>query len=591
MRTSDALHVARILIVDDEQANVRLLERLLLSGGFSEMRGTTDPADALRLMHEYRPDLVLLDLNMPRMDGFEVMKAIRAGCAPDEYLPILVLTADMTRATKERALATGATDFITKPVERTEVLLRTRNLLQSRHLHLALKDENKALEAKLVYQAFHDSLTGLANRVLFSDRVDHALKRAERGHRSVLLLLDLDDFKAVNDLLGHAEGDNLLQVVSERLMHATRGCDTVSRIGGDEFAVLLDDVEHVDEALRVVDRIMEVMKEPVTLQGREVIVGCSIGMAHVNPENSVDEVLRNADVAMYRAKDAGKGCHAIFEPSMYAAVVERMERTADLRHAVDRGELRVLYQPIVDLRSGNITGVEALTRWQRGAELASPATFIPLAEETGIIVPIGRWVLMEACRQARRWDFDSQSGKGGAGGPTMSVNVSARQLYDPSFTMDVAATLAETGLSPERLILEITETVLVGNATAVERLHELKALGVRLAIDDFGTGYSNLSYLQRFPLDIIKIDKSFVAKVAERGEAKLASIIVDLATTLKLQTVAEGIERADQRDHLIALGCASGQGYLFAKPIEADAITDMLKSQRQRRPLQTARAS
>lgn len=577
MTLSDELAArARILVIDDEQANVRLLERLLLTGGFTDVRGTTNPEEAVPLYEAVQPDIVMLDLHMPRMDGYAVMEALRAKLAPTDYFPILVLTADTTREAMERALSGGAKDFITKPFERTEVLLRTRNLLETRFLHLALKDENQGLEAQIVHQAFHDSLTGLANRALFRDRVEHALTKFSRGSRVAVLLLDLDDFKAVNDTVGHAEGDRLLEIVSERLARATRGCDTVARIGGDEFAVLLDGIQGDQDVMVVVDRINEALRAPIALQGREFIIGASVGVAYARGGERMDELLRNADVAMYSAKDVGKGCHAVFDPGMYASLLERLEREADLRHAVDRGELRVLYQPIVALDSGAITGVEALLRWKQNSGEVGRDAFIPLAEETGLIIPIGRWVLSEACRQGRQWQLATTHGEV----PTMSVNVSARQLQDPNFPRDVAAILDETQFPADKLILEITESVVLTNSTStLDRLNELKALGLRLAIDDFGTGYCNLTYLQKFPLDILKIDKAFVTDIAREGsDSALASSIVGLATTLNLHTVAEGVEHAGQRAQLLALGCISGQGFLFAKPVESGSVTEWLRT-------------
>jgi diguanylate cyclase (GGDEF)-like protein len=570
------LSQARILIIDDEPANVRLLERLLLTGGFTEVCGVTDPRDALARFDEFQPDLVMLDLHMPHLDGHTILASLRERIETTALVPVLVLTADTTREARERALSSGAKDFLTKPLERVEVLLRTRNLLETRYLYLALKDENRSLEAKLVHQAFHDSLTGLANRALFRDRAGHALARVARGERVSLLLLDLDDFKAVNDSLGHSEGDRLLQEVAERLLKATRGFDTVARIGGDEFAVLLEGLKHQDEAMTVVRRITDALRAPVRLQDRDVIVAASIGVAHAECTDRVEELLRNADVAMYRAKDEGKGRHAVFESGMYSALLERLGLESDLRQAVERGEFRVVYQPIVELDTGSISGVEALVRWEHPTDDGTASNFIRIAEQTGLIVPIGRWVLMEACQQGRVWELAAA----GRAVPTMSVNVSGRQLQDPNFVEDVASALADTRFSAEHLILEITESVLMANmAASVDRLNELKSLGVRIAIDDFGTGYCNLSYLQRFPVDMLKIDKSFITNVARSdGDSVLASSIVGLATNLRLRTVAEGIEDADQRAQLIALGCGFGQGYLFARPVSADVITGLLRS-------------
>ena len=564
----------KILIVDDESANVRLLGRLLLTGGFTDFRGTSDSREVFALLDEYNPDLVMLDLNMPHVDGFEILKAIRARAAKGHFLPVIVLTADTTLAAKEKALSNGATDFLTKPFERTEVLLRTRNLLESRFLHLALRDDNRELEAKLSYQALHDSLTGLANRTLFRDRVGHALERATRGVRSMLLFLDLDDFKSVNDAFGHVEGDGLLKSVGERLARAVRGCDTVSRLGGDEFAVLLDNVANDEDALIAADRIIQAMGTPILLRGREVTVSASIGVAAVKAGANVDDVLRNADVAMYRAKASRPGSYAVFEPSMYDELLRRLELADDLRGAADRGELELAYQPIVDLASGAVTSLEALLRWRRptGFEV-QPTTFIPLAEETGMIVPIGRWVLAAACRQGREWELAL-----GDRMPSLSVNISARQLADPEFVRSVASILGETGLSPQKLTLEITESVLVESSQAVDRLRELKALGLRLAIDDFGTGYSNLGYLQRLPFDVIKIDKSFVRTLGAGGQSSVAGMIVGLAASLQVRTVAEGIEDEQQRRHLLDLGCTAGQGFLFARPEGAEMVTRRLES-------------
>jgi diguanylate cyclase (GGDEF)-like protein/PAS domain S-box-containing protein len=435
--------------------------------------------------------------------------------------------------------------------------------------------ERKALEEQLRHQAFHDVLTGLANRSLFHDRLGHALARAARGASpTAVLYLDIDDFKAVNDRFGHAEGDRLLVAVGQRVQSATRAGDTVARLGGDEFAVIVEETDPI-EARHAADRILEILAEPFDLDGRQTTVRASIGIASQAVDGAdADELLRRADIAMYAAKSRGGDGHATYEARLYEATVTRMETKADLQGALERGELGVAYQPIVDIGSGAVTGTEALMRWlhpDRG--LIPPSEFIPLAEENGLILELGRWILETACHQTKAWQVE-------AGRPdlTVSVNLSGRQISDGDLVGDVARALASSRLDPSCLTLEITESVLVRDIEAtVAAFRALKSLGIRLAIDDFGTGYSSLSYLRQFPIDILKIDQSFVASLDEGADSSaLVRSILNLSTTLHLETVAEGIETAEQRSALESLGANHGQGYLFARPMSSADLGSLL---------------
>jgi diguanylate cyclase (GGDEF)-like protein/PAS domain S-box-containing protein len=438
----------------------------------------------------------------------------------------------------------------------------------------------KQLELQLQHQAFHDSLTGLANRALFRDRVAHALARQARGHGSVsVLFTDLDDFKTVNDSLGHDAGDQLLVAVAERLRAVMRPEDTTARFGGDEFAILLEETTE-DGTRRAAERILEALRSPFEFQGRQVVMHASIGAAVTSDsQTEPDDLLRQADLAMYNAKTSGKGRFAFYEPQMHAAAVTRMELKADLERAIADHDFELHYQPIVDLRSGHVTGVEALLRWrhpERG--LVLPGEFIPIAEETGLIVSLGSWVINAACRQLAGWCRDGQLDARLLDRMTMWVNLSARQLQEPEFVETVADALRSSGIQPDRLTLEITESALMADLDqSAATLHRLRGLGVRLAIDDFGTGYSSLSYLERLPVEVLKIDRSFTAAIGQgRDVPVLVRSIVKLGQTLHMEVLAEGIETAEQLARLRAIDCRLGQGFHFSPALPADDVLELL---------------
>ena len=432
--------------------------------------------------------------------------------------------------------------------------------------------DRNCFERQLRQQAFTDPLTGLANRALFRDRVDHALARCRRtSQRLAVVFLDLDNFKPINDTRGHSAGDRLLIILGQRLLGHLRPADTAARLGGDEFALLLEDTD-VDESTAIAARIIHVLEAPVLLgDGHEVRVSASLGIAFSDPQTAdADELMRHADMAMYAAKSRGRGRYEVFEPSMHAALVQRAAVVEELGRALDRDELRVFYQPIVDLASASGVGVEALVRWQhpdRG--LVAPDEFIGLAEETGLIIPLGERVLETACRDLASWDES-----GGPAPQMLSVNLSARQLRHPRLADTLTRILHETGFEPSRLCLEMTESVLVDDiGGSVAALLQLKQLGIKLAIDDFGTGYSSLSYLSHFPVDMVKIDRSFVAGLGRDPAADaIIAAVVNLSHALGFAVVAEGVERDEQLVALRALGCDRAQGYLWSPPIPLEEL-------------------
>jgi diguanylate cyclase (GGDEF)-like protein len=433
------------------------------------------------------------------------------------------------------------------------------------------------LKAEMQHQALHDGLTGLANRSLFNESVFHALQMTRRTAKEVaVLLLDLDDFKTINDSLGHVAGDDLLRNVARLLREACRPEDTIARLGGDEFGMLLENVDGSQEATELAQKALATLAEPLRLAGREVPINASIGIAFGRYGDTANQLLRDADAAMYAAKREGKGMFRLFESSMHAEVIAQLQMKADLEAAISRQELRLLYQPIVNLADGTLRGFEALVRWQHSLKgWQNPSSFIPFAEETGLINEIGRWILWEAARRCRDW---LEVLKPEPGEFKVTVNLSARQLDDAAIVSEVERVVAEMGFDPQFLVLEITETAMMN--AAPERLDELHAVGVPLAIDDFGTGYSSLASLHRMAVDVLKIDQVFVKGLTEEGGASpFVGTMVGLGQALGLQTVVEGIETKEQLDKLRELGCEVGQGFYFAKPLPLSQASQLVERQ------------
>ena len=501
----------------------------------------------------------------------------------------LVHADDVVRATrflKKAAQGRGRAGSLSARLRTADGDYRAFELIAHNHVGdplidgvlLNLRDvsERVALEEQLRHQAFHDDLTGLANRALFEDRLTLALARGRRHAGQVaVVFIDLDDFKTVNDSLGHAVGDELLRATAQRLATSLRAQDTAARFGGDEFAILLEDLSGPDEAWQIAERLRRALEPPLVIDGRKIASSASLGLECPGTNATADDVLGNADLAMYAAKDAGKGRVARFEPVMREQLVERMELGSELGLAVERDELFLEYQPLVELDTGRISGVEALIRWQHPTRgRLAPDRFIALAESNGHIVAIGRWVLQTACAQLSCW----QEHRPGAADLEISVNVSTRQLADPEFPDDVRSAIDASGIDPSRLTLEITEHLLLEDGDLMqERLRALKEIGVRLAVDDFGTGYSALSYLQAFPVDVLKIDRSFVSGIDHDPErACLVQGIVEMGHNLRLSVVSEGIEEAGEAALMREFQSQYGQGFLFSKPVDAGTLDRLL---------------
>jgi diguanylate cyclase (GGDEF)-like protein len=547
----------RVLVVEDNPRYAQLIERMLGSDFAPELAASLGDAVAA-LQNGGGYGCILLDLLLPGTDRLEAIDAVRA-VAPES--PIVVLTGMEDGALALEAMQAGVQDYLFKGDIGPEILRRS----------ILYAMERK--RAQLAHGALHDPLTGLPNRTLFRDRCLQALTGIGRTTSGLaVLFIDLDGFKQVNDSLGHAAGDHLLVEVADRVRHVLRAGDTVSRFGGDEFTVLGAALDSRHDATRLAQRITQVLAEPFEIAERKISLTCSIGIAFTfERDTDPDRLIHDADLAMYRAKERGGACFEVFGQSLRARTAKRREVEGELRAALDQGQLRVAYQPQVELATGRMTGLEALVRWQHPERgVVTAGEFIRVAEDTGMIHALGRWVLGEACRDYVSWRAAGALEED----VEMAVNLSPRQLARGDIVDTTATALAETGMNPRRLCLEVTEGAVVSNgARAGSVLKRLKALGICIAIDDFGVGYASLGYLERFPIDMLKIDRSLVDGVAcQARKQRVVATVMALAETLELTVIAEGIELPEDAQQLMALGCRYGQGYLYARPTEGPVL-------------------
>ncbi|TFW11291.1 EAL domain-containing protein [Massilia arenosa] len=556
--------LAHVLIVDDDRSTRSTLRYTLQRDGF-RVEEAEHGAQALQMLKRYHPDVVLMDAVMPVMDGFTACEKMRE-LPGASHIPVLMITALEDKTSVERAFAAGASDYIPKPIHYAVLSQRVRRIIEA----------NRA-EKRIRHLAYNDLLTGLPNRTLFFDLLGQSVEQARsNGKALAVLFMDLDRFKYVNDNLGHDVGDRLLVAVAQRVRRAVRSVDVVARLGGDEFTVVLNEIDDPAPVATAAQNINRVLAAPFQIDGHDIFVTSSVGIAmYPNDGDDVPTLVKHADNAMYRAKKTNTGFQ-FYEASMEQTISEHVRLETDLRRALDNFDLEVFYQPQADLATQEILGMEALVRWRHPARgFISPAEFIPLAEETGLIKPLGEWVLRVACRQLKQWMAD------GLPPLRVAVNVSVKQLLQKEFVETVEGILAETALPPELLELELTESTLMEHAQdTLEVLHRLRGLGVRLAIDDFGTGYSSLSYLKRFPVDIIKVDRSFVRDTpGDADDAALVTAIIALAHSLRLEVVAEGVETEAQLEFLREQNCDLFQGFYMSPAVPAEEFAALVANQ------------
>ncbi|BBC23830.1 GGDEF domain-containing response regulator [Pseudanabaena sp. ABRG5-3] len=586
-----------ILIVDDTPNNLRFLSTTLTEQGY-KVRSVTDGLMALTVAQAAKPDLILLDIMMPNIDGYEVCQRLKANEKTND-IPVIFLSALDEVLDKVKAFSVGGVDYITKPFQLEEVLARIQTHLSLRSAQKEISQLNSELEQRvrqrtaqlekeiaerlqaqerLLHLALHDVLTGLPNRTWFMKRLEQLMQqvRQQTGYHFAVLFLDCDRFQSVNDSLGHLVGDQLLVSISRRIELCLRPGTMLCRLGGDEFTVLLQDINNSNDAAKVAQDILSELASPFQIGDYQIFTNVSIGIVMGNDlYKQPEHILRDADTAMYRAKANGKACYQLFEPTMHCHALDSFQLESDLRQALERNEFVAHYQPIINLGTGKISSFEALARWNHPEKgMVYPDKFIPIAEEMGLVIAIDLFILRQACQQLKNWQNEGIADAS----LSISVNLSVKHFMSFNLLEKIDLILQETGIDGHSLILEITESDIMENAEfAGKIIEQLQVRHIQLSIDDFGTGYSSLSYLHRLPIDHLKIDRSFIMRIGKNGKnTEIIRAIIALAQSLGMCTIAEGVETQEQLDQIRELSCEFGQGYLFSQPVEAKIASNLL---------------
>lgn len=554
-----------IVVLADDDPSIRLMVRHVLESEDFDIVEASDGLEAIKAVEKYHPALILLDAVMPGIDGFTTCQQIKEKGHTD--IPVMMITGLDDDASVERAYEVGAIDFITKPIKWAVLKHRVKSVVAK-----------VIAERKVQLLAYRDTLTNLPNRLLFADRLEQSIIRSERGRTSMaLMLIDIDDFKLVNDSFGHDAGDKLIKAVGELIAKSLRRADTIARLGGDEFAVIIEGIDGPDDAISIADNLTTILEHNVRLDDQETYTSASIGIA-VYPEDGKDArtLLKNADTAMFRAKENGRHCFQFYKPEMSVSAMERLDLENNLKSAFENDEYLIHYQPIIDIHKNEIVGVEALLRWQHPEKgMIQPSDFVSVVEDCGLIVALGEWLIFSVCKQISMWQ------SAGLKAQHVSINLSPRQFKEQDIVALFTQAIAENNIDASSLAVEVTERTLIDNVGEVETtLKKLRNMGIQVMLDDFGTGYASLAYLKEFPVDVVKIDRAFVTGIPENQEdSAIVDAIAGLTRGLKLKLLAEGVENERQLDVLKSVGCQYGQGYYWSKALPGDEYEQFYMNQ------------